>query len=85
MPLVLLPLYGLLLLAGPAVALTPWLLLPLAAGVLMASTALLPRRPVRQAADWMAMAPVWLQLGLAAVLALSMPEPLRDWFQMVAG
>jgi len=83
--LVLLPLYGLVLMAGPAVALTPWLLLPLAAGVLMASTALLPRRPVRHYADWMAMAPVWLQLGLAAVLALAMPEPLRDWFQLVAG
>jgi hydrogenase-4 component F len=74
--LVLLPPYALYLLAGPTVAVATWLLLPLAAGVLLAVWALLERRPVGLPAGWAATTPIRLQLVLVALLALAMPGPL---------
>jgi hydrogenase-4 component F len=82
--LALLPPYALYLLAGPTVAVAAWLLVPLAAGVLLAVRALLERRPVGVAAGWVAATPVGLQLALGVLLALAMPGPLAAWFRAVA-
>jgi hydrogenase-4 component F len=69
----LLPLYALYLLAAPAAAVGWWLLAPLAVGALMATAALLKRRPAGLPADWVAAGPVWLQLGLILLLAFATP------------
>ncbi len=69
----LLPIYALYLLAAPAAAVGWWLLAPLAAGALMAASALLERRPAGVSVDWVAAAPVWLQLGLILLLAFATP------------
>ena len=71
--LALLPLYALYLLAEPTVAVAAWLLVPLAAGVLLACWALLERRPAGVATGWLAATPVWLQLALIVLLAFAMP------------
>jgi hydrogenase-4 component F len=75
--LALLPLYALFLLAVPTVAVAAWLLVPLGAGVLLATWALIERRPAGAPGDWIAVAPVWLQLVLVALLAFAMPAWLR--------
>jgi hydrogenase-4 component F len=69
----LLPLYALYLLAAPAAAVGWWLLAPLAAGALLAASALLARRPTGISADRIAAVPVWLQLGLILLLAFAAP------------
>jgi hydrogenase-4 component F len=75
--LALLPLYALYLLAAPTVAVSAWLLVPLGGGVLLATWALIERRPAGVPADWIAAAPVWSQLVLVALLAFAMPTWLR--------
>jgi hypothetical protein len=74
--LALLPLYALYLLAVPTVAVAGWLLVPLGAGVLLATWALIERRPAGVPADWVARTPVWLHLALVALLAFAMPAPV---------
>jgi hydrogenase-4 component F len=80
----------------------PWLILPLAAGLLVAGTALVatlqalclgaptPDRPVPLAFAGpggfrLAVAPIWLHLGLAALLGLALPAPMRAMLQAGAG
>jgi hydrogenase-4 component F len=70
--LALLPLYALCLLAASAAA-APWLLLPLAAGALVATWALLEQPAPAASRDWRETMPVWLHLGLIAVLAFAWP------------
>jgi hydrogenase-4 component F len=82
--LALLPLYALYLLAVPTVAVAAWLLVPLGAGVLLATWALIERRPAGVPADWVAVTPVWLQLVLVALLAFAMPAPVVAWLRTVA-
>ena len=69
----LLPLYALYLLAEPTVAVSAWLLVPLAAGVLLATSALVGRCPSGVAADWATATPVWLQLAIVTLLAFALP------------
>jgi hypothetical protein len=82
--LALLPLYALYLLAGPAVAVAAWLLVPLAGGVLLVTWALIERRPAGVPASVVAAMPIWLQLALVMLLAFAMPEPVVTWFRAVA-
>ncbi len=82
--LTLLPLYALYLLAGPTAAVAAWLLVPLAAGVLVTVWALVAQRPAGVPADWVAAAPIWLQLALVVLLALAMPGPVVAWFRSMA-
>jgi hydrogenase-4 component F len=77
--LALLPLYVLSLLAGPTVAVAAWLLVPLAAGVLLASWAMIERRP-----DGMPSGLIWLHLTLVVLLAFVMPDQVVAWFRVVA-
>jgi hypothetical protein len=72
------------LLAGPTVAVAAWLLVPLAAGVLLAVMAVLERRPAGVPNGWLAATPVGLQLALVVLLAFAMPGPLAAWFRTVA-
>jgi hypothetical protein len=88
--LALLPLLALYLLAGPTVAVAPWLLAPLAVGMLLAAWGMLERCPVSVAADWVAAdwvaaTPAWLQVALVVLLAFAMPGPLGGWFPVAAG
>jgi hydrogenase-4 component F len=69
----LLPLYALYLLAEPTVAVSAWLLVPLATGVLLATGALVGRCPSGVAADWATATPVWLQLAIVTLLAFALP------------
>ena len=85
--LALLPLFALFLLAGPAVDRSPWLLLPLGAGVLLTSSALLAQLPGQTSlqsagtvAETIVLVPIWAQLGVVLLLAFAMPGPLADWF-----
>jgi hydrogenase-4 component F len=71
--LALLPLYALYLLAEPTVAVAALLLVPLAAGVLLVTGALVARCPTGVAADWATATPVWLQLAIVALLAFAVP------------
>jgi hydrogenase-4 component F len=86
--LALLPLLGLLLLAGPTADRSAWLLLPLGAGALATSWALLAQVPIAtrpgDSKALSALAPIWLQLVLAVVLALLMPGAVTDWFHAMA-
>ncbi len=76
----LVPLYALYLLAGPTVAVSAWLLLPLAGGAAAAACGLLAMRPAGIAVGWAA-APAWLEVALAAALALAMPDTVLAWFR----
>ena len=80
----LLPLYALYLLATPAAAVGWWLLAPLAAGALLAASALLARRPAGISADWIATVPVWLQIGLILLLAFAAPARVVALFGAAA-
>ena len=71
--LALLPLYALYILVEPTVAIAAWLLVPLAAGALLVTGALLERCPSGVAADWATATPVWLQLAIVALLAFALP------------
>lgn len=85
--LALLPLFMLVPLAGPTVGYDQWLLLPLAGGALLATRSLLalPRTgSARSRGGSLWPVPVWLQLGLAALLAFAMPAPVADWFRALA-
>ena len=77
--LALLPVYALALLAAPAAAVAGWLLLPLAAGVLLAVWALGMRPPPDVPAVRLAVSPIWLQLALVALLAVAIPGMI-GWF-----
>jgi hypothetical protein len=83
--LALLPLLALYLLVGPTVAVAPWLLAPLAVGVLLAAWGMLERCPAGVAADWVAATPAWLQVALVVLLAFAMPGPLGGWLRVAAG
>ena len=48
-------------------------LVPLAAGVLLVTGALVARCPTGVAADWATATPVWLQLAIVALLAFAVP------------
>jgi hydrogenase-4 component F len=82
--LALLPLYALYLLAAPTVAVAAWLLVPLAAGALLACWALLDRHPTGVAGDRLAATPTGLQLALIVLLAFAMPAQVVAWFRAVA-
>jgi hydrogenase-4 component F len=91
--LALLPLLALFLIAGISVDHSAWLLLPLGAGVLLTSWALVallpslaPASGVRAGnlSDLGGLAPIWLQLGLILLFALAMPAPMVDWLKAVA-
>ena len=77
--LVLLPVYALALLAAPVAAVGVWLLVPLAAGVLLAVWALGAQQPPETAAIEPAVSPIWLQLALVALLAVAIPGMI-GWF-----
>lgn len=86
-----LPLVALFLIAGPVADYAPWLLLPLAAGVLLTTGTLLGGlRGLGAAHDgssWaglLELAPIWLQLALVALLAVAMPGPVVGWFRTMA-
>ena len=64
-----LPLFALTLLASAVVAISPWLLVALAAGALLLTWTLFAPREVR-AGDWRTAAPVWLQLALMVLVAI---------------
>lgn len=81
--LALLPLYALYLLAEPTVAVSAWLVVPFAAGVLLATCALLERRPAGISSRWPDATPVWLQLALIVLLALAMPARVVALFPAV--
>jgi hydrogenase-4 component F len=86
-----LPMVALVLLAGPAAACAPWLLLPLGAGVLLATSSLIgaasPPPAARDDDDRWATAlgpvPVWLNLAVVMLLAAAMPGPAAVWFRAV--
>jgi hydrogenase-4 component F len=80
----LLPLYALWLLAAPTIAVTAWLMVPLAVGAVVAAWALLARRPAGVPNDWIAATPGWLQIAIVVVLAFAMPGPVVAWFRAVA-
>ena len=82
--LALMPLYALYLLASPTVAVDPWLLVPLAAGVLLTVSALLGRCPGGMRAYPVAATPIWLQLVLVMLLGFAMPSQVAAWFSEVA-
>jgi hydrogenase-4 component F len=77
--LTLLPVYALALLAAPAAAVAMWLLIPLAAGVLLAVWALGAQQPLDTVAIRLAVSPIWLQLALVALLAMAIPG-MVGWF-----
>jgi hydrogenase-4 component F len=86
-----LPIVALFLIAGPTADYAPWLLLPLAAGVLLTTGALLGGlRTLGAAHDGSSpaglldLAPIWLQLALVALLAVAMPGPVVGWFRTMA-
>ena len=86
-----LPIFGLFLIAGATADYQPWLLLPLAAGALLAAGSLLRGRPTMGATrdairptNLLELAPVWLQLALVVVLAVAMPGPVAGWFRTMA-
>jgi hydrogenase-4 component F len=86
-----LPIFALFLIAGATADYRPWLLLPLGAGVLLSSGALLVGRPASGAArdairpaNLVELAPVWLQLALVVVLAVATPGPVVGWFRTMA-
>ena len=54
-------------------AVAAWLLVPLAAGVLLASGAQLERCPSDVTADWATATSVWLQLAIVVLLAFALP------------
>jgi hydrogenase-4 component F len=84
-----LPIYALFLVAGSTADYSAWLLLPLGAGVLLTAGSLagglLPGPIVVQApngpASLLELAPVWLQLVVALLLAVAIPSPVLDWFR----
>jgi hydrogenase-4 component F len=90
--LALVPLFALFVLVGTVVEQAAWLLLPLAAGVLMTSLAMLARLPASPSttprgnslSDVALLTPVWLQLALVVVLALAMPGAVAAWFAAAA-
>jgi hydrogenase-4 component F len=86
-----LPIVALFLIAGPTADYAPWLLLPLAAGVLLTTCALIGElrtlgavhegnSPVRL----LELAPIWLQLALVVLFAVAMPGPVVGWFRTMA-
>jgi hydrogenase-4 component F len=86
-----LPMFALFLVAGTTADAAPWLLLPLGAGVLLATGSLLGVLPAPGAArdgggldDLLGLAPIWLQLALVVFLAVAMPGPTIDWFRTMA-
>jgi hypothetical protein len=76
-----LPLYALLPLVGTTVAVAAWLVVPLASGALLTAWALLRRCPAGRTVDWIAAAPVWLQVAIVVLLAFAMPAPVAAWFR----
>lgn len=87
--LAMLPLFTLLLLAGPAAKLSGWLLLPLGSGAMLASWAFVARLPTaaptgRDPIPISALLPIWMQLGLAVLLVFAMPAVVAGWFYAVA-
>ncbi len=83
--LALLPLFVLFLLAAPTATASIWLLLAVGAGALLTSLPLIRRLPrPTSSLDSLVSAPVWLQLGLVALLAFAMPAPIVGWFHAVA-
>jgi hydrogenase-4 component F len=90
--LALVPLFALFMLVGTVADRAAGLLLPLAAGVLLTSLAMLARLPAAPSAarrgnplpDVAPLAPVWLQLALVVVLALAMPGAVAVWFAAAA-
>lgn len=82
--LAVLPLYALFMLAGPMVAAPPWLLLAAGVGAVLTGWSLVHRLPRVAAPDPLGSAPIWLQLAVAAVLALAMPAHVVDWFRALA-
>jgi hydrogenase-4 component F len=86
-----LPIIALLLIAGPAADCSPWLLLPLGAGVLLIAGSLIGGLPAPGAArasgdreGLLELAPIWLQLALVVLLAVAMPSPVVAWFRTMA-
>lgn len=86
-----LPIFALFLVAGATADYQPWLLLPLAAGALLAAGSLLRGRPAMGAtrdairpANLLELVPVWLQLALVVLLAVAMPGPIVGWFRTMA-
>ena len=69
---------------APTVAVAAWLLVPLAAGALLACWALLDRHPTGVAGDRLAATPTGLQLALIVLLAFAMPAQVVAWFRAVA-
>jgi hydrogenase-4 component F len=83
--------FGLFLVAGTAADTAPWLLLPLGAGVLLASGSLLGALPAPSAArdggspdGLLGLAPIWLQIALVVFLAVAMPGPVVGWLRTMA-
>ncbi len=86
-----LPIVALFLIAGPVADYAPWLLLPLAAGVLLTTGALLgglrglgAAHDGSSRAGLLELAPIWLQLALVVLLAVAMPGPVVGWFRTMA-
>ena len=83
-----LPLFALLLTAGATMGYAPWLMVPLAGGVLLVTWALaggaakpMPGSQIRAA---LTLVPIWLQLAIAVLLALATPSSVAIWFQALA-
>lgn len=86
-----LPIVALFLIAGATAHFAPWLPLPLGAGALLTTGSSIDGLPTQgtagdgaKRATILELAPVWLQLALAVLLAMAMPGPLAGWFRTMA-
>jgi hydrogenase-4 component F len=93
-----LPPFGLftseILLANATAASDPWLLIPMALGLLIGTWALIwrlitlcfgpPTPNLGPSPHWSDSIPAWLQLTLATILGLAMPAPVTAWFTAIA-
>jgi hydrogenase-4 component F len=75
---------GLALILAAAAARSPWLLLPLGAGVAGIAGAVLTHLPARRPAPAAALPLAWLPLALLLLLGFAMPDPVLAWLRTAA-